>query len=217
MTHMNLTDSAYDSILNMILAREIKPGERIMEGEIADQLEISRTPVREAMNQLCQNGFIKSVKRRGLYCVEISEKELLDLIDLRVVLEELSCKKCIEVATQKDIDELYAYVREFLALSPEEKAARHMRSDIGFHIRIATIANSERLTKYIQEVENTLIIARNTLKKAKYSQSVIETSWNDHLELVKAIEARDKAMVTCLNQRHIQLMRSTQVLMQQEE
>jgi len=193
MTHPNLVDSAYNSILNMILSGEIKPGERIMEGEIADSLEISRTPVREAMNQLCQNGFIVSVKRRGLYCIEISEKELLDLIDLRVVLEELSCKKCIEIATQKDIDELYAYVQAFMALSPEEKTRRHMHADIGFHIRIAN----------------------NNLKNVKYSQTVIETSWNDHLELVKAIEQRNKSVVTCLNQRHIQLMKDTQVLMQQ--
>ena len=214
MTHPNLVDSAYNSILNMILSGQIKPGERIMEGEIADSLEISRTPVREAMNQLCQNGFINSVKRRGLYCIEISEKELLDLIDLRVVLEELSCKKCIEIATQKDIDELYAYVKAFMELSPEEKTKRHMHADIGFHIRIAKIANSARLSKYIQEVENTLIIARNNLKNVKYSQSVIETSWNDHLDLVKAIEQRNKSVVSCLNQRHIQLMKDTQVLMQ---
>ena len=215
MTHPNLVDSAYNSILNMILTGEIKPGERIMEGEIADSLEISRTPVREAMNQLCQNGFITSIKRRGLYCVEISEKELLDLIDLRMVLEELSCKKCIEIATQNEIDDLLAYVTNFMALPLEEKAKRHMHADIGFHIRIAKIANSARLTKYIQEVENTLIIARNNLKSTKCSQAVIETSWNDHLELVKAIERRDKSMVTCLNQRHIQLMKDTQVLMQQ--
>jgi len=215
MTHPNLVDSAYNSILNMILTGQIKPGQRIMEGEIAESLEISRTPVREAMNQLCQNGFIHSVKRRGLYCVEISEKELLDLIDLRTVLEELSCKKCIEVATQEDIDGLLEHVTSFMALSTEEKAKQHMHADIEFHIRIAKIANSERLSKYIQEVENTLIIARNKLRNTKYSQSVIDTSWNDHLEIVKAIEHRDKAMVTCLNQRHIQLMKDTQVLMQQ--
>ena len=81
-----LTDNAYHFILNKILNGEIAPGERLREDTLAEQLGMSRTPVREAVRQLSQDGFIVNIKRKGLYCVEISEKDLLNLLDLRMVL-----------------------------------------------------------------------------------------------------------------------------------
>ena len=61
-----LTENAYNYILNQILDGQIKPGERIREDVIAEQMGTSRTPVREAVNQLRQNGFINYVKRKGI-------------------------------------------------------------------------------------------------------------------------------------------------------
>ncbi|MHB8064320.1 MAG: GntR family transcriptional regulator, partial [Ruminiclostridium sp.] len=89
-----LTDYAYSSILNMILSSEIKPGDRIREDLMAEKLGISRTPVREAVNQLVQNGFVVNIKRKGLYCVNINKSELLDLLDIRIALESISFNKC---------------------------------------------------------------------------------------------------------------------------
>lgn len=104
-----LVENAYNYILDQILNGTIKPGDRIREDIIAEQLETSRTPVREAVNQLCQNGFIHNVKRKGLYCVQISREELVDLLELRQVLEDYCYCKCADKATKEDIDRLRIY------------------------------------------------------------------------------------------------------------
>lgn len=116
-----LTENAYNYILNKILEGEIKPGDRIREDLIAEQIGTSRTPVREAVNQLCQNGFINYVKRKGLYCVQPSKEELEDLLELRQVLEEFCYIKCTQRATKEDIQRLYNHIQSFQSLTREEQ------------------------------------------------------------------------------------------------
>lgn len=206
-----LTEYAYNSILDMILTGKIKPGDRVREDVIAEQIGVSRTPVREAVNQLSQNGFINYVKRKGLYCVDFTDKDLLDLLDLRLALEDLCYRKCIDLASDNDLKLLYTHIEEFQKLKEPERSAQHSHYDIQFHVLTAEIARSSRLVKYVQEVETTLLIARSNLRASGVAEKVIELSWQEHLKIVRAIEARDRALVGELNRLHIQLMKETQV------
>lgn len=215
MNNSVLTENAYDYILNQILTGEIKPGERIREDIIAEQLGTSRTPVREAVNQLTQNGFIMYIKRKGLYCMEISQTDLLDLIDLRMVLEEFSYQRCAVLASQKDVNSLYSFIDEFNSFSKEKKIENHNQFDIQFHLATAEITNFPRLVKYINEVETILLIARSTLKNSSKISSIIEESWLLHRDIVRGIETKDTSLISLTNQKHIQLMKDTQILNKQ--
>lgn len=207
-----LTKNAYDFILNQILDGEIKPGERIRENVIAEQMDISRTPVREAVKQLSQNGFITYIQRKGLYCVELTKQDLLDLLDLRMVLEDFSYRRCMNSATEADIQELYKHIDTFQSFEREKRISLHTQFDIELHIMIAKITNFPRLVKYINEVESILLIARATLKKANNMIEVIDLSWQLHRDIVRGIELKDYALIRRTNEQHMDLMRETQIL-----
>lgn len=217
-----LTDYAYSSILNMILSSDIKPGDRIREDLIAEKIGISRTPVREAVNQLVQNGFVVNIKRKGLYCVNITKSELLDLLEIRAALESISFNKCIDFATDEDINHLKGIISDFNQKcnailrdpnsgSDKEIVMLHNEYDVKFHVSISQVSHSNRLIKYITEIENTLIIARQRIYSNNESKSIVLLSWKQHELMVESIQARDKtAALTMLNQ-HLELMRNTQV------
>ncbi|MCL2863913.1 MAG: GntR family transcriptional regulator [Lachnospiraceae bacterium] len=212
MNNSVLTDNAYDYILEQILNGEIKPGERIREDMIAEQLGTSRTPVREAVNQLVQNGFVIYIKRKGLYCVEITQQDLLNLLDLRRVLENLSYKRCMDAATEEDIQRLYDHIDKFQSYDKEERIKRHDHADIAFHNMLAEITKFSRLMKYIGEVETIMLIARANLKKRATIHDVIDLSWKLHRDIVKGIETKDYDLIQRTSDAHMQLMKDTQIL-----
>jgi len=216
-----LTDSAYASILELILSSEIQPGERIREDLLAEKFGISRTPVREAVNRLTQNGFVVNTKRKGIYCVEIAKEDLLNLLDLRTVLESLSFNKCIELAKTEDIESLrklisdfhyqYNYILEHSNTPAKEIARLHNFEDVRFHVQIAGVSRSERLVKYISEVENSLLLARRRIYEKDESTRIILLSWEQHGQMLDAIEAKDDKNALDMLKSHLKLMRETQV------
>jgi len=224
-----LTDYAYSSILDMILSSEIKPGERIREDVLAEKFGISRTPVREAINQLVQNGFVVNIKRKGLYCVKVTKSELLDLLELRTALESISFEKCIDLATDQDIKYIKGIIDDFNqkynqilrdtdSISSKEIAQLHNTYDVKFHVSIANVSNSKRLIKYITEIENTLLIARQRIyRNTNEGKSIVLLSWKQHELMVESIQSRDKAAAINMLHSHLKLMRETQVDIEPEE
>lgn len=206
-----LAENAYNYILDEILKGRIQPGERIREDEIADEMGTSRTPVREAVNQLSQNGFIKYIKRKGLYCVQYNRDELESLLELRETLEEFSYIHCANMAKKEDIERLQNIIKQFNSLPDQEKEKQHAKCDVSFHVAAAEITNNERLVKYIKEIETLLLIVRKNLNSSVQVKNVISLSWLLHDQIVDAIAKKDITAIKKLNQEHIELMRKTQL------
>jgi len=217
-----LTDHVYSEVLKLILSNTIKPGSRIREDVLAEQLGVSRTPVREAVNRLTQNGFITNVKRKGLYCVKVTRQDLLDLLELRIALESLSFEKCIDMASEGDIDAMQRTIDDFnrqlsaILMHNEgavgsEMAALHNDYDVRFHVGIARISNSTRLIQYVNEVETMLLIARQRIYKNDERVGIVRLSWTQHQQILDAIRIRDKEAARLLLEDHRKLMTDTQV------
>jgi DNA-binding GntR family transcriptional regulator len=205
----------------MILSGEIKHGSRIREDALAKQLEISRTPIREAVNRLTQNGFITTIQRKGLYCVKFTRKELLDIIELRITLETLAIEKCIALASEEDILRFQMTISEFQekleGLHTKEDADSnamtllHNEYDIRFHVDIARISTSTRLIQYVSEVENLLLVARQRIYSNNQRVEIIKRSWEQHRLMLDAIRTREKKQACALLEEHLALMKETQV------
>ena len=207
-----LTENAYNYILDQILNGSIKPGDRIREDVIAGQLGMSRTPVREAVNQLSQNGFINYVKRKGLYCVQLDESEQRTLLDLRENLEAYTYVECMKRASSEELLSLMQDITDFLALPAEEQLLQHSRRDISFHIHAASLAHSHLIEKYVREIETMLLIVRKNLVGSHRQKDTIDLSWDLHAQIVRAIQDKDETLIRELNHEHIQLMRETQLV-----
>jgi DNA-binding GntR family transcriptional regulator len=217
-----LTDFAYNEILQMILSAEIVPGSRIREDFLAERLEISRTPVREAVNRLIQNGFITNIVRKGLYCVKFSRQDLLNLTELRLALESLSFEKCINLATDEDIAGFQRIIDDFQArlsiivghdenTMGKEIALLHNEYDIRFHVGVAQISASTRLIRYVNEVENMLLIARQRIYSHRDRVEIVQLSWEQHQRMCDAIRSRDMDAARSLLGEHLKLMIETQI------
>lgn len=218
-----LTDYAYTSILDMIISSEIKPGDRIREDMLAEKFGFSRTPVREAINQLVQNGFVVNIKRKGLYCVSITKSELLDMLELRTALESISFDKCIDLATDEDINFIKGIIKDFNqkynqllrcvdSNTSKEIAQLHNTYDVKFHVSIANVSKSNKLIKYITEIENTLLIARQRIyRNTNEGKSIVLLSWKQHELMMESIQAKDKTAAINMLNSHLKLMKDTQV------
>ena len=101
-----LRDVVFEHLRNSILNGELKPLERLMEVQLAEQLGVSRTPVREAIRKLELEGLVIMVARKGAYVADVSVKDILDVLEVRCVLEGLAASLAAERMTEEELEKL---------------------------------------------------------------------------------------------------------------
>jgi DNA-binding GntR family transcriptional regulator len=189
--HQSLKENAYHIIKNKLLNLEIAPGSRIREDFIAEEISMSRTPVREAISLLVSEGLIRWIPRKGLFFIDLSLEEINDLIDVRCALEALAVTLCID-----RIDEDIERRLEEIIKSAEESLAKAdyvtcNEMDSLFHKEIAWATGNQMLIRYLEEIEDFMHIARSLEKKTQAKQKSI-CSVEQHWYIFKSIKARNK-------------------------
>ena len=105
--YLSLRDVVFRTLRQAILRGELKPGERLMEIRLANQLGVSRTPIREAIRMLELDGLVIMVPRKGAQVAQITEKDLNDVLEVRLGLEELAVKLACQRITESELQKLY--------------------------------------------------------------------------------------------------------------
>ena len=101
--YLPLRDVVFNTLRQAILRGELKPGERLMEIQLANKLGVSRTPIREAIRKLELEGLVLMIPRKGAEVAEITEKSLRDVLEVRRALEELAVQLACEKITKEEI------------------------------------------------------------------------------------------------------------------
>lgn len=187
------------------MSSSISQGERIYEEEIAKEFGVSRTPVREAINRLIAEGFVENRPRKGVFAAEVSKEELIKMLDIRIVLEELSVKMCCLMISEEEIlalKEIYHKYKEKLQKGEFGKASE---LDSEIHKYIAQISDNKKLIEYIDDIQDFFAYTRTGA--VNWTDKKVERSIKDHHELVEAISLRDEEKATRLVLRDIQSMR----------
>ena len=104
--YLPLRDVVFNTLRQAILRGEFKPGERLMEIQLANKLGVSRTPIREAIRKLELEGLVIMIPRKGAEVADITEKSLRDVLEVRKALEELAVQLACEKITQEELEEL---------------------------------------------------------------------------------------------------------------
>lgn len=162
---------------------------RLDERALGEQLGVSRTPVREAISRLEQEGLVQNIARRGAFVVRKTKEDILDMIDVWAALESMAAR----LATSRASDaEIAALRKKFTSFDDSEEAKAHIdeysETNIDFHQTIINLAKSPLIT----EMSNQLFfhmraIRASTIKERdRISRSVI-----DHIRIIEAIEDRD--------------------------
>lgn len=184
----DLTGEALRRIKEMILRYEFRPGQKLEHQVLSDRLGVSRTPVREALGRLTEEGFVVRIPQKGYFVPEITETEAEELFELRECLELYSVEKAIQNCTKSDIKELRSILGSYKEAISLGISRQMFLVDENFHLKIAEIAGRSVLKRMLTSIFEKIIIKRKM--DGIYPLSGLE-SYRRHLKIFKAIEKRD--------------------------
>lgn len=143
---LSLRDHIGQQITSAVLSGAFRPGERLVETAIAEQLNVSRAPVREALAALEQEGIVSHVPRRGYFVVDFSEKDIEEVYTLRLLLEGEALRRAIERASQENLAELQGLVDDLGEAALDKSDPEIIVAfDMSFHESICRLADHSRL------------------------------------------------------------------------
>jgi DNA-binding GntR family transcriptional regulator len=195
-------DRAYTALKSVILSLDIydQPEEvRLDERQLASDLGISRTPVREAMAQLEREGFVRSVPRRGIYVVRKTRAEVMELITAWAALESMAARLITQNASDQEIAELRAMFARFENGELHARLDEYSEVNIEFH---QTIIRMSRNRVLIDLAENLFTHMRMIRRKTIGEDDRAARSIRDHMNIIQALEARDTARAEDLVRNH---------------
>jgi len=185
----NLSARVYGQIKNLILCSEVRPGQKLNHQELSDRLGVSRTPVREALTRLVQEGYVTFLPNRGFTCKEIGMQEAEELYDLREALEAFAVERAIENLTDSALQRLRARIESYGDDLGRRFTRERLLYDQEIHLEIVTLAGNETLKNTLAHIFERIILKRRT--DGLYHQARGIAAHEEHLKLFAAIEQRD--------------------------
>ncbi|TCP55257.1 DNA-binding GntR family transcriptional regulator [Tamaricihabitans halophyticus] len=179
---------AQELLRQWIVQGRFAPGERLNEVSLARELGISRGPLREALQRLDAAGFVTIVSHRGAFVRTFNRREITDLFELRVALEETASGLAAERITDQEADELQSLVSEISAQMATSESSCFPEG-IDLHSRIATLSRNSVLASHLAEVHAHLALARVTSGNQPDRAHVAQA---EHEAIVAAIVERDR-------------------------
>lgn len=163
---------------------EIKLDER----QLSERLGVSRTPIREALTLLEQEGFIRLQPRRGIFVVRKTKNEILEMIYAWAALESMAARLTALHAADEDIHRIWTLFGEFDEASVKQHVSEYSDANIAFHKAIIKLAGS----KVLQEITDNLFIHMRAIRKVAITQEDrAKRSIGEHKAIIKALERRD--------------------------
>lgn len=188
-----LRDVVFNTLRQAILTGELKPGERLLEIHLADKLGVSRTPVREAIRQLEQEGLVIMMPRKGAQVAHITEKSMSDVLEVRSVLDELAAALACERITDSEIEALENACKDFEEAVASGDIRMITATDVKFHDIIFAASRNLRLTQIVNNLAEQMYRYRfEYIKDSSGWQSLI----TEHRMITDAISKRDIATAT---------------------
>lgn len=196
-----LREIVFETIRNAIISGDLKPGERVMEVQMAESLGVSRTPVREAIRKLELEGLVIMLPRKGAYVSDLTVKDLTEVLEIRASLEGLAAGLASIRIDEVEIEELEARALKFHKSIEEDDVEALILRDLEFHDAIFRASRNERLIQLNnnlrEQVQRFREIYHKTVNKSK------ETS-KEHYAIVEAISNRDVDKAEKLARLHIE-------------
>ena len=192
-------ETTYERLCEEIRSGKLPPGSRLRETEIAERLAVSRTPVREAIRRLEADGLVDHLPRSGAVVRKLEYPELMELYEMRTVLEGTAARLAARAASPVELEELVAINDEMRAAAgrPEEVIGLNRQ----FHKLLLDAARNRFLLRAMATVENTLLIlGSSSMAKPDRAREAVD----EHREVLDALLARDGAAAEAAMRRHME-------------
>lgn len=197
-----LTDDVADSIREAILSGRLKGGDRLIEDELAESLNVSRGPIRQAIFRLEQEGLVVHETHRGATVARVSVEDAAEIYSLRRALETLAVTSACERATEVDFAPLEAILTLFQSVPRASMTRRRVAElDIDFHDALFRAAHHGRLYRAWEALRSQIFVF--LLLRDGLPNDYLVSWYRDHARLLQLVKDRDKATAAACIEEHI--------------
>ena len=193
---------AYEWIRDAIESSEIEMGAPLPENQLAREIGVSRTPIREALRSLEQDGYVKIIPQKGAFVSEISLEDLKEIYDIRKLLEPFAALSAVNRIPEEEIDEMEKGWKALkkAALAGEVDLTRVSEMDLLLHLTITKYATNKRIGAIITTYHAQI---KRFQKLSAQSLSNIHETIGQHLEILEKLRERDARGLSSLLYEHI--------------
>ena len=190
--NVSFRDQAYTALKQAIMDADTyarREEIRLDERQLSSALGVSRTPIREAMTLLEQEGFLRTVPRRGVFIVRKTKKQIIEMIEVWAALESMAARLITTTARKKDITALRDFFRDFgKDRLPQDHVEEYSKANIAFHQALISLSESPVLVDMTNDI---LLHVRGYRQLTIGRKDRTATSLPEHLGIIEALEARD--------------------------
>lgn len=198
--YLPLRDVVFNTLRQAILRGKLKPGERLMEIQLANKLGVSRTPIREAIRKLELEGLVLMIPRKGAEVAEITEKNLRDVLEVRGALEELAVRLACGRIGREEIEKMKQSALDFEASLVSDDITKIAEADVAFHDIIYLATDNLRLIQLLNNLREQMYRYRvEYLKQKECHQKLLR----EHQAIIKAIENGEGDKAAVITSQHI--------------
>ena len=198
--YLPLRDVVFNTLREAILRGDLVPGERLMELQLAAKLGVSRTPIREAIRMLEQEGLAITIPRKGAIVAGMTEKDMQDVLEIREALEELSVQVACDKITDEEIAELQKNMKNFEHSLKSGDLKKMAHADVAFHGVLYRATDHPKLINMLNNLREQMYRYRvEYLKNPQNHEQLL----HEHEAIYKGIVEKDKSAVTEILRKHI--------------
>jgi len=208
-SYQPLREVVCEALREAIISGVLKPGERLMEIQLAEELGVSRTPVREAIRKLELEGFVIMILRRGTYVADLSIKDINEVFEVRTSLEVLAAGLATERITDDELEKmerLLVHIGEYIEKGDMDKI---VEADSQFHDILYQATRNDRLVQIISNLREQLTRFRSI---SMAYPGRLKNTLEEHSRLVEALAARDQQLAERLATEHMENTEQTLLL-----
>lgn len=180
-----MAETPYDFLLNHILLGEYPPGAGLIERDIAKELGVSRTPVREALLRLKAEGLVNIIPRGGIFVAEASVQLIREVTDVRLILEEYLAHLVVERRTDEWLESFQQWLDDLTPIWPDLSPQEWMKNDWNFHQRLDSAARNEILSNHLSLLRRQAVLFWGQSSAGRASLKGIINDFRNTLEAAR--------------------------------
>ncbi|WP_161874704.1 GntR family transcriptional regulator [Ihubacter sp. rT4E-8] len=202
--HRPLREIVYEQLKRQILTGKITPGTRMMEVELAEEMGVSRTPVREAIRKLEKEGLVTIEPRRGAYASDISVRDMVDTLEVREDLEGLAAALVAGRMTEEQLDELTRIAKNYSSAIKNSETEKMIHYDEQFHRYIVACSGNKTLVQISETVQELALRFRYLFYDdfSRYENMPVE-----HRQIIEAIKGGDAETARTTADNHVKRLK----------
>jgi DNA-binding GntR family transcriptional regulator len=192
----------YRELKNAIIKHKLKPGDRITETKIAEQMRVSHTPIREALRDLAKEGLVEIISNKGYYIASLCSKDVEEIYSIRESLEKLAVEIALKNQNEDDIDDLEKIALECVKFLEINDLLNYNHYDSLFHSKLIQLSGNKRLEQFYDMLKGQIqLIMYNVIPRNNTGK--IKTETPDHFNLITALRKNDVQYACEIIENHI--------------